>query len=203
MSFKRKARRIVMAKKTKKESTDTAFTSYLEIVEIYHPEDGRIDIELPRLTTGKMSDISESLANLIDAVSDKAPEGLLDAWTGKSKDIDEGDLGLKIIKLLPQIFPIVLKEVIELLAAYLDEPVEWVRQLSTEDLSKIFSPFLTSILANMTQLLSMIGLSNVIRIRPGTVSETTVESTAEIVEEAQMEVLKETPQQVPVDVPQE
>jgi hypothetical protein len=143
-----------------------------------------------------MAHISKSLSKLIDAVTEKAPEGTFSAFTNSvNKNNDEknnADIGMNIIKLLPQMFPIVLDEVIELMAKYLDEPREWVEELPTEDLAKIFAPFLKNILVNMNQLLGMIGLSNIINTRSGTPDETTV-----IVEAEKMEKTPETNLSVP------
>lgn len=162
-----------MAVKRKKEGTGTAYISYLEIVTL---SDGT-EIELPRLTNGRMAHISKSLSHLIDVVIEKAPEGTFNGWFGgQQKDgAASSDLGMQIVKLLPQMFPIVLDEIISLMALYLDEPREWIEELSPEDLTKIFSPFLKSVLVNMNQLLNMIGLSNIINTQSGTPEGTTLE----------------------------
>lgn len=153
-----------MAVKRKKEGVEgTSFNTYLELVTL---SDG-MEIELPRLTTGKMSQISKSLSKLIDAITERSPEGMFDNWKESQRGDNTSDLGMDIIKILPQIFPLVFDEIIILMSDYLDEPETWVRELPIEDLTSIFTPFLRSTLVNLNHLLSMIGLGQMINIQGG------------------------------------
>jgi hypothetical protein len=160
-----------MAVKRVKETTNSSFLPYLAIVEIVTPE-GVIDLELPRLTTGKMNITSASVGALLNTLMNNAPDGMIDNLFSGNSSIS----GASIVRLLPQIFHIAFNEIIQLLSEYLDEPKEWVESLDTSEIVKILTPFFVSYLANMSPVLDMIGLNVFQNTQSGTQQTETEEN---------------------------
>lgn len=134
-----------MATKRKIEGDVKAYESFLAKVEVMHPIDGHLEIDLPRVDMKCIMRVSTSVATLAKAVQKFLPEGVLNQAT----DPDNPDAGMKssdLVSLIPQILPNLLTEIVTVLSQYLEEDEAWIASLEPEDIMNLFSPFLTRIL---------------------------------------------------------
>jgi hypothetical protein len=144
-----------MAVKKKLEKAAKAYDPYLAKVEVDHPDDGPLEIELPRVDMRCVMRVSTSVSRLADGFKEALPSGVFD----KATDPDNTDVeaGTSLIAAIPSVLPRLLDEVIIVLSEYLDEDVDWLAKLEPEDIIKLFSPFLTRILEIGTSVFSRFG----------------------------------------------
>ncbi len=102
------------------------------------------DIVLPRLTIGKVLAVSKSLATLVKKIKTESP----DLMSAESYDPEKGTASAQVLAALPAMLPVVLEEVVDLVANYLGKDVSEVQELEVEDIIAIATPFFASILAS-------------------------------------------------------
>jgi len=103
-------------------------------------QDGTV-VTLPRLTIGKIMAVTGAMSNLITAVKEKSPE-VFEMLSGK----EDQNIGVKMVQTLPQVFPVVLKEVVNVLSIYLNKDTKDIEEnYDMEDLVAIAIPFFADI----------------------------------------------------------
>ena len=101
------------------------------------------EVVLPRLTLGKINAVAGSIAQFIKAVREHDPNLTLD-WDEMEKN--PTGVVVKLLKILPAVLPVLSKEIIIIIAAYLNKKTEWVEDnMDLEDLAKVATPFLVNI----------------------------------------------------------
>lgn len=110
------------------------------------------EVELPRLTIGRLKTVSKSVANLVTKIKEAAPDVFsMDVST----DSAALTAGARIMGALPSVLPEVFDEVVAVVSSYLNKDQKWVEEsLDLEDMSKILYPFFGSILSQGNILLS-------------------------------------------------
>lgn len=101
------------------------------------------DLELPRLTLGKLNAVAGSIAALVKAIKAENP----DLLNFDDFETNPTGTGSKILQAVPALLPTVSSQVISLVAIYLGKEEEWVTEtMDLEDLSKVVLPFFMNIL---------------------------------------------------------
>ncbi len=101
------------------------------------------DLDLPRLTLGKLNAVAGSIAQLVKAIKNENP----DLLNFEDFEANPTGIGSKIIQAVPALLPTVSGEIVTLVAIYLGKEKEWVEDtMDLEDLSKVVLPFFTNIL---------------------------------------------------------
>jgi septum formation topological specificity factor MinE len=107
---------------------------------------GTTEIELPRLTLGKIIAVTKAVETLMSSAKEKSPQ-LFELFT-KNKENDNMQVGVELVKLLPSILPTILEEITEVIAIYINKDKEWVKNtMDVEDLVAIATPFFENILS--------------------------------------------------------
>lgn len=113
------------------------------------------EIELPRLTLGKINAVAGSIAVFIKAVRDYDPNLKFD-WTEIEKN--PSVIVVRLLTILPAVLPVFSKEITVIIAAYLKKEKSWVEDnMDLEDLAEVVTPFLTSIFKQGNALFGVIG----------------------------------------------
>ncbi len=129
---------------------------------------GGEEIELPRLTLGKINAVAGSIAVFIKAVREYDPNLSFD-W----QDIEKNPSAMvvKLLTIIPAVLPVFSKEIIAIIAAYLNREKSWVEDnMDLEDLAQVVTPFLTSIFKQGNALFAVIG--SLMKSKPETEEKT-------------------------------
>lgn len=128
---------------------DKPFVKEKQIIMI--GEEKNIPVELPRLTLKKIMAVTDGVDKLVNAAREKSPQVFeLFNRNGNSTDIS---LGMELVKLLPSILPVLMNEITNVLATYLNKDKEWVEDnMDMEDLVAVATPFFGNILRQGTHL---------------------------------------------------
>lgn len=103
-------------------------------------ENKDVEILLPRLTLKKILALTEAVDTLVKAAKEKSPQ-LFEIFT-KNQNNDNLSVGVELVKLAPSILPVLLGEISQVLAIYINRDKEWVEDnLDLEDLVAIATPF--------------------------------------------------------------
>ena len=106
-------------------------------------------VVLPRLTIGKIMDVTDAMNELMDSAKEKTPQ-IFDLFTGKEND----NIGMRLVQTLPTLLPVLLVQVVNLLSKYLGKDVKYVKEnMDMEDMVNILTPFFGGILAQGNHLL--------------------------------------------------
>lgn len=98
-------------------------------------------VELPRLTIGKILAVTDAMSTLITTAKDKSPE-VFKMFSGEGGE----NFGVKLVETLPQLFPVVLDQVVNVLSIYLGREAKWIKEtMDMEDLVAIATPFFADI----------------------------------------------------------
>lgn len=138
-----------MAIKKLKEKTEEsqAYVGYLAKIEIQNHE-GIYELELPSLTTGILLRLSKKLGKFIQEISSEFPADTFKNLFSNSEEAEQSrqyfleDFLMK----LPTLLPLFIDSIIDILSDYLNEDREWIETFDIENIIKIFSPFLLSVL---------------------------------------------------------
>ena len=108
-------------------------------------------LELPRLTIGKILSISAGIATLAKSAKKEAPELF------SNKDTESEGFGFQLIQAFPVLLPVLSGEIIALLSTYLKKEPEWVKDnLNLEDLAMIATPLFANLLSQGNNLVQAI-----------------------------------------------
>jgi len=107
------------------------------------------EVVLPRLTIGKIMEVTDSMNVLMESAKEKAPQ-VFDMFTGK----DSENVGVKLVQVLPSLLPILMTQIVDLLSKYLGKDTQYIKDnMDMEDLVKILTPFFGDILKQGNHLL--------------------------------------------------
>lgn len=107
------------------------------------------EVVLPRLTIGKIMGVAKSVQSLVKAAKEEAPE-IFELISGKSPE----NAAAHLVQSLPTLFPLLLDQIVDVLAAYLNKDREWINDnMDMEDLVNIATPFFENILKQGNYLL--------------------------------------------------
>lgn len=110
-------------------------------------------IELPRMTLGKILAVTNAIAALVKAAKKEFPE----LFEETSATAEPTQFGLKLLRSLPEIFPILSEQIVKVVAVYINQDEAWVREnLDMEDIANIAPPFLASIMKQGNHLYGVI-----------------------------------------------
>ena len=108
-------------------------------------------LELPRLTIGKILSISAGIAALAKSAKREAPELF------NNKDPESEGFGFQLVQSLPVLLPVLSEEIITLLSTYLKKEPEWIKdELNLEDLAMIITPLFANLLSQGNNLVKAI-----------------------------------------------
>lgn len=108
-------------------------------------------LELPRLTIGKILSLSAGIAALAKSAKKEAPELF------SNKDTASESFGFQLIQAFPVLLPVLSGEIIALLSTYLKKEPEWVKDnLNLEDLAMITTPLFANLLSQGNNLVQAI-----------------------------------------------
>lgn len=111
-----------------------------------------IEVPLPRLTLKKIMAVTGAVDKLIKSAKDKSPQ-LFDLFT-KNSDTSNLSVGVELVKLVPSLLPVIMEEMVDVIAIYLGKPKEWVEDnMDMEDLVATAQPFFVSIMKQANHVL--------------------------------------------------
>lgn len=106
-------------------------------------DEKNIEVALPRLSLKKIMAVTDAVDKLVQSAKEKSPQ-LFEVF-GANKD--ELNLGMEVVKILPNILPVLMEEITKVLAIYLDKDQEWIKDnFDMEDLVAVATPFFENIL---------------------------------------------------------
>jgi hypothetical protein len=99
-------------------------------------------VDLPRLTVGKIMVVTDAMSTLITSAKEKSPE-IFEIISGKAGD----NIGAQLVQTLPQLLPLLLEQIVNVLSLYLVRDAEWIKEtMDMEDLVAVATPFFADIL---------------------------------------------------------
>jgi hypothetical protein len=109
------------------------------------------EVELPRMTIGKILAVTNAISVLVKTVKKEYPDLF------KEEDLNIGQLGMVLIRSLPEMFPVIGDQVVTVIATYLGKETKWVHNtMDLEDLVNVATPFLQTIMSQGNHLLGAI-----------------------------------------------
>ncbi len=110
-------------------------------------------LELPRLTIGRILSISAGIAALAKSAKKEAPE----LFSDKAVNPESESFGFQLVQSLPVLLPVLSGEIINLLSTYLKKEPEWIKEnLNLEDLAMIVTPLFANLLSQGNSLVKAI-----------------------------------------------
>jgi hypothetical protein len=131
---------------------DKPFVKEKQFVMIGENKD--LEVILPRLTLKKIMAVTDGVDKLVNAAKEKSPQ-VFELFNKNDGNIS---IGIEVVKLLPAILPILMTEITNVLAAYLDKEPAWVQEnMDMEDLVAVATPFFANILKQGNHLTGALG----------------------------------------------
>ena len=107
------------------------------------------EVELPRLTLGKIMAVAKSAHKLVVAAKEHAPQ-IFELMNGNTTE----NASAQLVQALPTVFPLVLGQVIDVMSDYLGKDKDWILEtMDMEDLVNVATPFFENILSQGNHLL--------------------------------------------------
>ncbi len=110
-------------------------------------------LELPRLTIGKILSISAGIAALAKSAKKEAPE----LFAAKDVNSDSEGFGFQLIQAMPLLLPVLSGEILNLLSVYLKKEKQWIEDnMDLEDLAKVSTPLFANLLSQGNNLVKAV-----------------------------------------------
>ena len=110
-------------------------------------------LELPRLTIGKILSLSAGIAALAKSAKKEAPE----LFAAKDVNSDSEGFGFQLIQAMPILLPVLSGEILNLLSVYLKKDKQWIEdKMDLEDLAKVATPLFANLLSQGNNLVKAI-----------------------------------------------
>jgi hypothetical protein len=128
------------------------------------------ELKLPRMTISKILAVTNAISVLVKAVKKEYP----DLFKNDTADITQ--IGMHVLRFLPEMLPVVGDQIILVIATYLGKNPDWVADtMDAEDLVNVATPFLQTIMSQGNHLLGAINKGFAVEAPPSPNQSTTQE----------------------------
>lgn len=141
----------------KSETELNAYSEYLATIEVINDGD-TYSVSLPVLTVGRLIKLSVYIGEFIKEFAKHFPEGSFNDLFSEDEN-KRAEAVVIIFTSLPEMIPLVLDKVVIILSQYLDIDRDWFETMDLDNIMKLFSPFLLSVLKQGRTILNLFGMN--------------------------------------------